>query len=157
AVPRSFGGFTQDLRWKSFDVSLLLTWRLGHVLRRPVMNYSSMVNGGSILHGEYYERWQQAGDENRTDVPAFIYPANSASDLFYQNAEINVEKGDVLRLQHVRLGYSPFPNGKWSGLKVTAVVNNIGVLWKASDRITDPDYSLMPPSRSYSVGINWKL
>src|SRR5699024_871527 len=108
AVPRSFGGFTQDLRWKSFDVSLLLTWRLGHVLRRPVMNYSSMVNGGSILHGEYYERWQQAGDENRTDVPAFIYPANSASDLFYQNAEINVEKGDVLRLQHVRLGYSPF-------------------------------------------------
>lgn len=156
-VPRSFGGFTQDLRWRSFDVSLLLTWRLGHVLRRPGINYSSMVNGGSILHGEYYERWQHAGDENRTDVPGFIYPASSASDLFYQNAEINVEKGDVLRLQHVRFGYSPFPNGNWNGLKITAVVNNIGLLWKASDRTTDPDYSLMPPSRSYSVGINWKL
>ncbi len=116
-----------------------------------------MVNSGSILHTEYYDRWQKKGDEYRTDVPSFVYPASSAADLFYQNAEINVEKGGVLRLQHIRLGYRPFSKGNWKDLKVTAMANNVGILWKASKRVPDPDYSLMPPSRSYSIGVNWNL
>lgn len=157
SVPRSFWGLTQDFRWRSIYVSLLFTWRLGHVFRSPTVNYSSMVTSGSILHSEYYDRWQAPGDESRTNVPSFVYPANSSRDLFYQYADINVEKGDVLRLQHVRLGYSPFSDGRLKGIKFTAVVNNIGILWKASDRVVDPDYSIMPPSRSYSVGLNWNF
>ncbi len=157
SIPRFFGGLTQDFNWRTLDVSLLLSWRLGHVFRRPAINYSDMANSGSILHAEYYDRWQKKGDEYRTDVPAFVYPASSAADLFYQNAEINVEKGDVLRLQHIRLGYRPFLKGNWKDLKVTAMVNNVGILWKASKKVSDPDYSLMPPSRSYSIGVNWNF
>lgn len=157
SVPRVFGGFTQTVTYGSIDFSMLFTWRLGHVFRTPSVNYTSMINSGTILHEDYYDRWTKPGDETRTNVPALIYPANSARDLFYSYAEINVEKGDVLRLQNIRIGYRPFTTKSLSGLRFSATFNNLGILWKASKRVADPDYTLMPPSRSLSLGLNWNL
>lgn len=158
SVPVVFGGLTQELRYGQLDLSFLITWRLGHVFRTPTVNYSTMILSGTMLHSDYYNRWKEPGDELSTDIPSFAYPANSARDQFFQNNEVNVERADVVRWQNFRIGYRPFSGSNRLGnLRVNLLVNNLGIIWKATNRKLDPDYSIMPPSRSYSLGLNLNL
>ncbi|MCT1525042.1 SusC/RagA family TonB-linked outer membrane protein [Sphingobacterium hotanense] len=158
SVPVMFGGLTQEVHYGKLDMSFLITWRLGHVFRAPTVNYSGMVLSGAMLHSDYYGRWQEPGDELSTDIPSFAYPANSARDQFFQNSEVNVDRADVVRWQNLRIGYRPFAGkGSLGSLRINFMVSNLGILWKATDRNLDPDYSIMPPSRSYSLGLNLNL
>lgn len=155
-VPKVFGGLTQKIQFGKMELAFLITWRMGHVFRKPTVNYSSMVLSGTLLHSDYNQRWQKGGDELATDVPSFVYPANTARDHFFEYSEVNVDKADVVRWQNIRLAYIPFTKSRLKNLKVSLLVNNVGVLWKATKQ-PDPDYSVMPPSKSYSVGVSMNL
>ena len=59
------------------------------------------------MHPDFSKRWQNPGDENTTTVPSMIYPVNDTyRDDFYANSSANVLKGDNIRIQYIRFGYS---------------------------------------------------
>lgn len=164
-VPLYFGFLNNSFSWKGITVSANITYRLKYYFRRPTLNYSDLfigVNG----HPDYELRWQKPGDEQRTNVPSLIYPANANRDLFYQYSEINVLKADNIRLQDVRIQYSLdkkiWKQMPFQRMQFFIYANNLNlILWKASSSKLDPDYSggindriSFPTPRTWTGGIN---
>ncbi len=149
ALPSHYGFLRGMLGWKKLQFTFSINYKFGHYFRKRTVGYAGMFNG-TAGHGDFYQRWQNPGDEKWTNIPSMIYPANTSRDNFYKYAEPNVLKGDVIRLQDLRLSYSfaKIP------IQVNASVNNVGILWKANKKGLDPDYFSTPPSRIYSFGIN---
>ena len=152
ALPPSYGFFRNSVQWKGWQCYFSIAYKMGHYFQKPSIAYTGLF-GGNGGHADYYRRWQQPGDENHTDVPSMVYPANSDRDQFYLLSEANTRKGDLVRLQDVRLSYT-LPKPKLS-LHLSA--NNVALLWTANKEGLDADYLNMPPPRSYTFGINWKL
>lgn len=152
ALPKYYGFFRGMVSWRAFTVTFSVNYKFGHYFKKNTVSYSgaSITMGG---HSDYYDRWQQAGDEQWTTVPSMIYPGDANRDRFYRYSEANVIKGDVIRLQEIQLSYglTKFP------LRLTASVNNVGILWRANKKGLDPDYFATPPSRIYAIGVNLNL
>src|SRR5690606_39070748 len=93
-VPRVSSSLMNTFRWNGFSVSAMITGRFGSVFRR-----SSMSPGGEFgniltpeYHMDYFQRWQQPGDEKTTSVPAGVPVASLTPDLtysgtYYKNSE----------------------------------------------------------------------
>jgi len=158
AVPVYIGGFRNDFSWRTFSLSANITYRLGYYFRKPTLNYSAFISSGAVPHADYYLRWQQPGDELITDVPAYRYPANTRRDQFFRDSEVNVGKGDHIRLQDINLSYSPSFTGwkhkPFRELRLTCYANNIGLIWRANKWGIDPEYPVMPAPFSLSFGLN---
>lgn len=164
ARPTSFGSVRNDLSFKNWRLSFNIVYSWGYYFRKPALSYSSAfsssLSGSPVLHGSYPLRWQQPGDESITNIPSQVYPAIPARDEFYQYAEIQVEKGDHIRLRDLRIDYSlPLHKKSWIRFcQIYAYVNNIGILWKANQSGIDPDNITGYPSpRSWSIGIQFSF
>lgn len=161
AVPVYYGAFRNTFTYASISLSANLMYKLGYFVRRPVaqvVDYSRLYGRSPILQGvEYNTRWKQPGDELRTDVPSAVYAANNQyRDQFYYYSDINVIKGDHVRLQEVNLSYS-FPGKQGSFIKNPRVygnVSNIGIIWKANKAGVDPEVFDYPNPRSYNIGFS---
>ncbi|MGE6397371.1 SusC/RagA family TonB-linked outer membrane protein [Chryseobacterium scophthalmum] len=157
ALPPYFGALRNTLQFQGLELSFNITYRFGYYFRRNGLMYSTLYSNYSI-HGDYYNRWQNPGDELITNVPAMIYPANSTADNFYRSSEILVTKGDHIRLQDIRFAYSFGQNVinkfKIKNLQVFGLVNNVGLLWKANKENLDPDFPASKPIRNFTVGLN---
>jgi TonB-linked SusC/RagA family outer membrane protein len=158
ATPRYFGSVMNSFTYRGFSLSVNLVYKLGYVFRRPSVNYGFLF-GGNIVTGsaDYAYRWQKAGDELITSVPAAIYPTNTNRDNVYLNSSALIEKGDHLRLQNIQLGYDfarkLYPDLPFQHLKVYAFANNLGVLWRANHAGIDPDGTLYPTPLSIAAGV----
>jgi len=135
-----------------------ITGRIGYYFRRASIDYNALYQG-SNGHADFVRRWNNAGDESRTNVPALPLPADAgAVTHIYSNSNILVEKGDHIRLQDIRLDYDlKNPVIKRIGvqnLRIYAYLNNAGILWKATKHDVDPDYGLMRASRTLAFGVN---
>jgi hypothetical protein len=90
-----------------------------------------------------------------------IYPAVSLRDGFYNNSEINVEKGDHIRLEDVYLDYT-WQRGRpgINSVQFYTYLDNINwLLWKANKKGLDPDflYGVRPsPGITFGARINFK-
>jgi TonB-dependent starch-binding outer membrane protein SusC len=163
AIPLYFGFIGNSFSWKNFSLSANISYRLDFYFRKPTINYTTLVNGWQG-HADYALRWQKQGDEKYTNVPSFIYPLNSNRDYFYQYSEINVLRGDNIRLQDVRLQYNwENRNQKrlaFKNLQVFVYANNLNViLWRKNKSNLDPDFVggtsfFVPESRTWTGGIN---
>lgn len=160
--PQIFGAIRNAFSFKGFTLSANINYRLGYYLRRTnSLSYNSLFNYYiNTGYKDYTSRWQQPGDEQATSVPSEVYGASSNRDVFYQNASINVIKGDVIRLQDVNLSYDlnklfarPLST---NGATLFIYMNNIGILWKANKAGLDPIYET-PPPRSIAIGIRANL
>jgi hypothetical protein len=151
--PTDFGAFRNTFSYRGFSLSFNVTYRLGYFVRRPSVNYDE-YNRGSWVHADYEIRWQQPGDELVTDVPSDPGRVNSLRHRFYTSSSTKVERGDHIRWQDVRLAYqwNGSQKGPIQNLETYLYVNNLGILWKATDRIEDPDYQVAPPLTSVSLG-----
>jgi len=155
ATPVYSGSFRNTFNYKSFSVSANFIYRLGYYFRRPdAINYGAVYNEDQYLPAEYDQRWQKPGDEAHTNVPAMTYPQDN-SDTYYDNANINVLKGDNIRLQEVNLSYT-FKVDKWQikYLRVYGDVQNLGIVWRANKMGYDPDVLDVPQPRTYALGVN---
>ena len=90
-----------------------------------------------------------------------VYPISDQRDEFYWGSEVNVLKGDHLRMQYVNLGYSiNLKNQKktgFSNIHVFAVADNLGILWRANKYKIDPDFDGIPDSRNFAIGLKTTL
>ncbi len=160
ALPKFFGALRNTLQYKGIDLSFNLTYRFAYYFRRNSIMYSSLYSS-YYGHGDFYQRWQNPGDELHTDVPAMIYPGNTNADNYYRNSSALVSKGDHIRLQDIRLGYTFKPeilrNLHITALNLFAYVNNVALLWTANEDQIDPDFPFSKPIRTLAFGLNCTL
>lgn len=151
-IPPYYGSLNQTFTWKSWLLSVNFAYKFGHFFQKETIRYLDLFNGWRT-HGDYAQRWQNAGDELQTTVPSMTYPANSNRDNFYAYSDANIGKGDVIRLQDIRLQYQWHVMRKYP-VQVYASANNVALLWKANKWGIDPDFNNMPPARNYSLGLS---
>ncbi|MCA5006346.1 SusC/RagA family TonB-linked outer membrane protein [Sphingobacterium bovistauri] len=76
--PRFNGSFSNSFSYKSFSLSMNMTYSLGSKVRLFAMY--SPVSGGikaeTNIRKEFVDRWQTPGDELQTNIPAIISPSN---------------------------------------------------------------------------------
>jgi hypothetical protein len=147
--------------WRQWGLSCNIVYKLGYVFRRNSIDYTTLFEGTSPGHPDYDRRWQNAGDELRTNVPSLPAPNLTISqprDNFYENSEVLIEKGDLIRLQDIQLTYdlSRVEHLKlpMQQLRIYLYANNLGILWKANHVGIDPDFVATPPTpRSLALGL----
>ncbi|KGE13524.1 SusC/RagA family TonB-linked outer membrane protein [Sphingobacterium deserti] len=137
ARPLWFGSLRNDLRYKNISLSMNIGFRFQYFFRRAGLEQGGLGTWRPI-HADWSTRWQASGDEQYTNVPSFIYPTNSFRDNFYNGAEVNVQRGDVLRLNDVRVAYRWGKSRFFQNIECFALVSNVGILWRANDIGIDP-------------------
>jgi hypothetical protein len=160
ATPKLFGNLRNTFSYKNLDLSFNLGFKYLYYFRRGQV-FSGGVYG--FNYADYENRWQKAGDELNTRIPAFIYPANSASNAFFQYSDDLVEKGDHIRLQDIRMSYRVHnPVLRKVGitdLQIFGYATNLGTVWRHNKKGLDPDYwfsDYIPPA-NISLGINIQI
>ncbi|MCE7057584.1 SusC/RagA family TonB-linked outer membrane protein [Algoriphagus sp. AGSA1] len=153
--PTKFGAIRNTISYKGWSLSANISYRLGYYFRRPSVDFDQ-INRGGFGHADYERRWQQPGDELTTQVPSDPAKVDAFKTHFYLSSSATVEKGDHIRLQDVRLSYKLAPKNTRTALFRTfeayCYLNNLGILWKASDKVEDPDYLLSPALFSSAIG-----
>ncbi|QJB32223.1 TonB-dependent receptor [Chitinophaga oryzae] len=104
AMPDFFGGFSNTVSWKGFDLNVLFSFQYGN----DVYNLNKFFGEGGgtrdanrVLVADQLNRWQKPGDV--TDVPRLTaYGLNYTID---QNSRF-LEDGSFLRLKSVTLSYT---------------------------------------------------
>ena len=151
--PVVFGSLINTLSWKNWSLSVNLSYKLGYYFLKPVLSYSALINYGAGSK-DFAKRWMKAGDESKTNVPAFIYPASDSRDNFYQLSEINVLKGDHIRIQYVNLSCSLPSNNSVRPIELYINCSNLGIIWRASKEKFDPEYpATLLPEKSFALGL----
>lgn len=155
SAPTSFGSLINSFSYRQLSLSINLMYKLGYYFRRPAISYNSLITSG-IGHKDYMDRWKVPGDELYTNIPSFTYPNNPNRDAFYEASEINVLKGDHIRLQYINLTYTVAKINRlpFNQFQIYANAANLGIVWKSNKAGLDPDYpASFPPSRSWAIGI----
>lgn len=101
-LPKQYGGWDNTFRFGDFDLNVLMTYQLGFYVY-----YGS--NAG--LHDQRFwnnsvdvlNRWQKAGDV--TNIPKAVYLDNTSNGSAIP-LDINVFKGDFVKLRNLSLGYN---------------------------------------------------
>ncbi len=139
ALPKWYGGFASNLGYRRFDLNLNFTYAGGHYL----MNGTKTTLRDQIFFNnstDMLRRWTTPGQD--TDIPRLVYNDRISNGTQFPITE-NVEKGDFLRLQNVRLGYSVSSNvlnlARLSSLRVYGQITNAFILTNYTG--TDPEIS----------------
>lgn len=147
--PTGFGAWRNQLDWKGWNLSFNISYRLGYYFRDQSVNYDE-INRGSMSHSDYDLRWRSSGDA--TVIPSDPGRIDSPRNTFYLRSSALVQRGDHIRFQDIRIAYT-FPDPKFRNLQLYSYLNNLGVIWKASDRVQDPDFRSNPALRTVAVGL----
>ncbi|WDF55831.1 SusC/RagA family TonB-linked outer membrane protein [Mucilaginibacter sp. KACC 22063] len=167
-----YGSWNTSMNYKAFTFYTLLTYQFGSVFLRPTtQNYATNpYNLQYDLNADVAKRWMKPGDEATTNVPGLNGTATvvNTSLIRYDYSDINVLKGDYVRLREVSLSYK-LPTAFLNRIMIKSAniglaVRNLGLLWTANKQGYDPDfvnplnhiYSL-PASRSYILSLNVNL
>lgn len=99
--PKYWGGFTNELSWKGFDLKTFLQFTQGHMIFNAISVFAH--DGGYYYDNKFrraLSRWQQPGDI--TDEPRASFDGLSGADLISSRY---FEDGSYVRLQEVTFGY----------------------------------------------------
>ncbi|MEZ0538762.1 SusC/RagA family TonB-linked outer membrane protein [Fibrella arboris] len=151
--PKQYGGFDNNFKYRNFDLGVLLTYQLG-------FNVYYGTNAG--LHDQRFwnndrdmltETWTKEGDTGKL-YPKAVFGDN-VSNGSATPMDINVFKGDFLKLRNLTLGYtlpaSLTSRAKISNLRLYVSGQNLAVLTKYPG--PDPEVSSNGNSTS-SQGID---
>lgn len=153
-----FGGWNNNIQYKDFEFGFQFVYNFGGVFRKPSMTsigYSNNTMVGRV--GEMAERWKQPGDEARTNVPGLIFGTGAnfyASSSRYIESDYLIRSRSNIKLQQISLSYK-LPQQLISkvgltGMTLSAVCRNLGMIWAANKDNLDPDYT-------YTTGNNYQL
>lgn len=166
ALPKWYGGFINNFKYKSFDLGINLSYSGGNLVmngtRATLLDQRAYNNSTEVL-----TRWQKPGDV--TDVPKLVYNDQLSSGSSFP-VSTNAEKADFLRLQNASFGYrlptSILIKTGISSVRIYAQVSN-GFLW-TKYKGTDPESSVngnsnttpgveknsIGQARTFTVGLN---
>jgi hypothetical protein len=164
-LPIHTGGFTNDFKYKGFDLSIFFQWSYGNdILNANKLMFESSFNKSRELnqYASYANRW--TADNPTSDIPAAT--TSSSNKVFSSRI---IEDGSFLRLKTVTLGYT-FPTKlmkKWN-IDVARIYVAAQNLWTITgysgydpevsirDSALTPglDYSAYPRAYSISFGVS---
>lgn len=157
--PTIFGSLINTFSWKQFSLSFNISYRFGYYFQKSSIDYDALINSG-IGNSDFEKRWQKPGDELITNIPSFVYtdyPQFSNRSYFFSNSEVNVLKGDHIRLQYLNIDYSFIQKKRrktFGLIQLYINASDLGIIWRANKENLDPDYpNITPPSKSYSIGL----
>jgi TonB-dependent starch-binding outer membrane protein SusC len=139
AQPKLFGGLTNRIAWKGFDLSVFFQFMYGN----KTLNFTNttLINAGANLENNQgiaaLRRWRQEGDV--TDVPRYEF--GNTYNNFHSSRFL--EDGSYLRLKNVSLGYN-LPK-KWV---TVAKLNTVRIFASGTNLLTFTPYSGADPEVS---------
>lgn len=161
ALPKFYGGFGTNLRWKNFDLSVSLNYQIGGLVYDYV--YQTLMHTGgqtaTTWHTDIFDAW--TSENTDTDVPRLLfaesYSQNPRSDRFLTSAS-------YLNLQNVNFGYT-LPKSLTDKIDVESIrvyFSGENLFYIAARRGLDPRYTLQgytnselySPIRTISGGIS---
>lgn len=159
ASPVIFGSLINTFSWKRISASVNISYKFGYYFKKSTFSYYNLFyNGGTTA--DFDNRWQKPGDEKTTNIPAMeytSYPQFSARDAFFSASEINVLKGDHIRLEYINLSYQirePGIKGHKQGWRLYVNMANLGILWRANKEKIDPDFPYsIPVPKTFAIGL----
>jgi len=104
AIPKFFGGITNNLRYKDFDLGIAFSYQYGNKifnLNRFFGEGGGTRDANRVLFASQLKRWQKPGDI--TDVPRLTAYGNNYT--LEQNSRF-LEDGSFIKLSSVTFGYS---------------------------------------------------
>lgn len=158
AIPKVYGGFTNNFSWKGLNLSVFFSYSAGGKMYDS--NYQLLMHAGDLgnaWHKDIMKRWRNPGDV--TDVPRVEKGSRDigrSSDRFLKNAS-------YLSLRNINLSYTlPVEwsrRMKMSSVKVFVSGDNLVTFTKlkgmdptqAFSGVSDNTYV---PNRVVSVGLN---
>jgi TonB-linked SusC/RagA family outer membrane protein len=109
-----FGGFENNLRFKNFELNALFTYQMGNWLyygtQAGLRDQRFWNNEVGVLN-----RWQKAGDV--TEFPRPVFGDNVSNGSSFP-LDINVFKGDFIKLRTLTIGYN-FPKNMLDKIKIS--------------------------------------
>ncbi len=158
-TPLYYGAWRNTFRYRMLELSCNISYQLGHVFLRSSFNNANFIARG-IGHSDYAYRWQKAGDELTTDVPAFMYPNNALASQFYEGSSALVENAGQIKLRDIQVSVNltQRPHFPLKNCRVYAYIQNVGTLWRANKKGIDPEYGRsIPEPLSTSIGFSFNL
>jgi TonB-linked SusC/RagA family outer membrane protein len=111
---RIFGGWENNLRFKDFEVNALFTYQMGNWLyygtQAGLRDQRFWNNEVGVLN-----RWQKPGDVTEFPKPIFLDNVSNGSAF---PLDINVFKGDFVKLRTLTIGYN-FPKNILDKIKIS--------------------------------------
>ncbi|MDR2120340.1 MAG: TonB-dependent receptor, partial [Tannerella sp.] len=169
-MPTYYGGWTNEFKYKQFDLSLLFQYSGGNkVFNGTTATVSDMRSWSNSLD-VYENAWRNPGDNAKYAKP--IYGDNYSNGSNWAISDW-IERGDYLRLKTLTLGYS-FNTKRWpkvvgiGSLRLYAMAQNLFCLTGYSG--LDPeslissnsnaalfggiDKNTLPQSKVFTFGVN---
>ncbi|AIM36090.1 hypothetical protein KO02_04825 [Sphingobacterium sp. ML3W] len=157
-VPVYSGSWRNSVRYKALELSWNISYQLGHKFLRNSFDNNLFLNS-DIGHKDYALRWQNPGDELKTDVPAFKFPSDLGSQIFMKSSAL-LENGGQIKLRDMQLSLNlPFANKfKLKNCRVYAYIQNVGIIWRGNKLGIDTEYgSNIPDAMQSSLGLSFNL
>ena len=176
ALPSISGGIVNELKWKGFDVNMLLSYQLGRHILYPYAVQSIMMNNdyyALVFDLEKTTFWEKNGD--RADY-ARLQPGILDNHVYDYLLDRNVSKVNWLKLKTLTVGYT-LPSRwtrRWfidqlrffvSGENLLTWTNYIGMDPETVDITTGIDGVLTgngiqgsyPLARKFTIGVTFKF
>jgi TonB-linked SusC/RagA family outer membrane protein len=164
-LPTYFGGLTNNIKYKNFDVSFFFQFSGGNQIYNNTRAFSEGMNGLFGQTAAVLNRWTPTN--TNTNIPRAIYgdtPNNRRTSTRW------LEDGDFIRLKNANIGYTFSPalakRLKLNSLRIYAAGQNLWTKTKYqgldpevstfSDTNTAPgtDFLTFPQARTFTFGIN---
>jgi TonB-linked SusC/RagA family outer membrane protein len=163
-IPKWFGGFENNFRYKGFDLNLFVRFsggnKIANITRRDMMNMYFQNNGTEIL-----DRWQSADKPGNGQVPIIQYNRGSFLNLESDGSSRWIEDGDFIKIQNLALGYTVphFLTTKYKIEKMRFYIQGQNLFTFTDYTGLDPevytttlgvDWNGNPQQRSFTFGVN---
>ena len=124
--PTTTGSFGNMFKWKGLSLNVYITYAFGNVVRLDPV-FKKQYTDLDALPKEFVNRWTQAGDEARTNIPVIADKRMNQNDDYlsraynaYNYSTARIAKGDFIRMKEISLGYE-FPKSIISPLKLNSL------------------------------------
>ena len=161
------GSFTQNIRFRNWELSAFVTYYGGHKVYVPSFNF--YATNYNTLSDFYAQSWTP--ENSSSLIPKHFVHYDASADggkaiglqEMYQKSTANVEDGDMIRLRNISLAYS-LPTKyvsklRMENVKLIAQVNN-PCFWSAAGHGIDPETLgtggswTLPQPTSYLLKLN---
>jgi TonB-linked SusC/RagA family outer membrane protein len=116
-MPTYYGGWTNDFKYKNFDLSILLQYSGGNYIYNGSTATLSDMRYWNNSVDVYNNAWRTSGDQAKYAKP--VYGDNASNGSVFPISDW-VEKGDYLRLKTLTLGYT-FNTRNWAKSGISAL------------------------------------
>jgi len=155
-------GFTSDFKVYDFNLSFIITGKLGHVFKRQSFNYPVWWNG-AVLPNQKYSEVVNGDPMKVVPLPMNVDEARFYFwDRFYPYLSYLVESASHVRMQEINLSYNLPQNllkkANISRLQIYAQCNDLFTI-RANKFGEDPEYPIgtQKPQPKFTFGLRFEL